>query len=121
MLAENQVPAVIAPQLAVSTRLPASTNPWHTVSVSLPGDGPQGQGQTIQVPALDASKGGTIDPSWDKHLPASLPRDVLEALERTGHIVQMHRELVPIRMNDGRQLVLPVEKVDIRYVGRPTY
>ena len=56
---------------------------------------------------------------WLEGLPAALPADVQRALERSGYRVYQTRELVPMGVEDGRQLVVPVDKVNIRYVGNP--
>ena len=65
--------------------------------------------------------GDKLGDSFLHDLPAALPPDVLQSLERTGHVVRQKRELLPLRMNDGRELVVPVDKVEVHYVGRPTY
>jgi hypothetical protein len=117
-LADAQLPSVPQRPVDVRPQPGAGNAAWHTVAVSLPG-GPQGQGQTIQLPALDG--GDKVDDAWLRNLPAALPPDVLQALQRTGHEVRQQRDLVPLRMNDGRELVVPVDKVEVHYVGRPAY
>ncbi|NQU23579.1 MAG: hypothetical protein HQ567_20040 [Candidatus Nealsonbacteria bacterium] len=56
---------------------------------------------------------------WLQSLPAALPADVQRSLEQTGYRVHQTRELVPMGIEDGRQLVVPVDRVNIRYVGNP--
>lgn len=56
---------------------------------------------------------------WLDRLPAAVPEDVQRALERSGYRVYQTRELVPMGVKDGRRLVVPVDKVNIRYVGNP--
>jgi hypothetical protein len=48
-----------------------------------------------------------------------VPADVLQAFQRMGHQVEQQRELVPVEMQDGRRLVVPVDKVEVHFVGRP--
>jgi len=71
-------------------------------------------GGGIRVPAVQRDK---LDSDWLQSVPPAVPDDVLEALNRTGHEVQQRRELVPMKMKDGRRLVVPVDQVDVHYVG----
>lgn len=84
--------------------------------VTLASDGQAGAEETIRLPAVQRD---AIDPKWFEKLPGAIPQDVLQAFQRTGHEVQQHRELVPVQMQDGRRLVVPVDKVEVHYVGRP--
>jgi hypothetical protein len=81
-------------------------------------EGPEGAAETIRLPAV---RRDTFDPQWIEGLPGALPPSVLAAFERTGHEVRQHRELLPVEMNDGRRLIVPVDRVDVHYVGRPAY
>jgi hypothetical protein len=110
------VPSVTATAAAGLRAVPApATGPggWQMVTVSMP-KGPQGGQEAIELPAVERD---SIDEAWLRNLPAAMPADVLQALERTGHRVQQHRDLVPVEMNDGRRLVVPVDRVEIHYVG----
>jgi len=92
----------------------ASNNgsPWHMVTLSVPGVEP-GKRQAIQVPAVERNN---IDDAWLNGLPG-LPPDVLQALQRSGHQVQQSRQLVPVPLEDGRRLVVPMDQIEVRYVG----
>ena len=91
--------------------------PWQRVRLSLP-DGPQGPGADIELPACEREQ---IDEAWLSSLPATMPPEVLQALQRAGYEVQRQQRLLPLPMEDGRRLVVPVERVNVRYVGRPSY
>jgi hypothetical protein len=91
------------------------TSPWQMVALSAP-DGPDGDRQTIRLPAVVRDQ---LDERWMESFPAAVPADVLRSLERTGHQVQQRRGLLPVQMKDGRQLVVPVDQVEVRFVGRP--
>ena len=82
--------------------------------VELPGT--DGQGRTIRLPAVERDR---IDESWLKSLPAPMSAETLERLKKAGLQVEQRRELLPLRMEDGRRLLVPVDNVDIRYVGNP--
>jgi hypothetical protein len=87
------------------------------VTVSQPASA-GGPGSSFSVPAVERDN---IDPQWLRSFPPAVPDDVLQAFHRTGHEVEQHRELVPVPMKDGRRLVVPVDQVDVHYVGNETY
>ncbi len=98
-----EVPAPVSPSDAPSER-------WQIVTVA----GPDGTSESIRLPAVERDR---IDRQWLDGIPTAIPEDVLQALQRTGHQVRRHRELVPLPMQDGRRLVVPVDQVDVHYVG----
>jgi hypothetical protein len=102
---------------ATPPKVDTPSNPWQLVSVSLPSNG-KTSGQSINVPALERDK---IDEKWLRGLPPAIPNNVLQALARTGHEIKQHRELVPVPLKDGRQLVMPVDQVEVHYVGNRSY
>lgn len=74
-------------------------------------------GEVIHVPVFD-------DSDADERLtfePSGIPADVRRTLERTGHRVEELRQLVPVSLQDGRQIVLPVEQYRIVPVVRKSY
>ncbi len=87
------------------------------VTVSAPA-GSAHAGSSLDIPAIERN---AIDPDWLRSLPSPVPDDVLQALNRTGHEVQQHRQFVPVPLKDGRRLIVPVDQVDIHYVGDETY
>jgi hypothetical protein len=89
------------------------SNPWRVVTVSSPSNG-QSPGQSFNVPAIERDN---IDEQWVRSLPPAIPEDVRRALNRTGHEILQRRELVPVPLKDGRQLVMPVDQVEVHYVG----
>ncbi len=93
----------------------APRSPWQMVTLAA--NGPDGdRGQTIHLPACEQQH---LDRHWPGGLPSALPCDLLESLQRAGYRVRRHRELLPVDMQDGRRLVVPVEQVEVEYVGRP--
>lgn len=91
-------------------------NPWHTVTVSDSSDG-RGPRRMMDVPAVERNN---IDEQWVRSVPAAIPDNVMQALHRTGHQVEQQRELVPVPLQDGRRLVMPVDRVNVHYVGNGT-
>jgi hypothetical protein len=108
-----------SPTLLAENKQPAgpSSGPWRTVTLSLPA-GPEGQSRSIELPAVERQD---IDEAWLQSLPPALPPDVIRALERTGYQFRQHRALVPLEMKDGRQLVVPIDQVEVHYVGNQAY
>ncbi len=82
------------------------SSPWRLV----------GNSQSIQLPATERE---TVDQRWLQNLPTAMPDDVLRELRRRGFQVQQRRGLLPLRMKDGRPLMVPVDEVDIHYVDNP--
>ncbi len=94
---------------------PQAENPWRTVRVSLPGRLGLGPHE-IELPVTEAER---LDESWFR--PAPLPAELCEGLRRLGYEIRQHRELVPAPLEDGRRVVMPVDQVEIRYVGNGPY
>jgi len=67
------------------------------------------------------AEGEDIDLQWLYRQPSALPRSVIEQIEHMGHEVNVVRELFPVRLRDGRQGIVPVDRVELRYVGNQTY
>jgi hypothetical protein len=51
----------------------------------------------------------------------ALADDLVEALEADGHRVNRRRQLVPVQLDDGRQMIVPIEGYRIVPVSRPSY
>lgn len=65
------------------------------------------------------------DPETATHLLSTqkpaLPDEVLELLTAEGHRIDRQPQLVPIQLDDGRQMMVPVEGYRIVPVNRPSY
>jgi len=110
---DEPTPDAPAPDVPLpSSDMPSS--PWQLVTLGSP-DGTSGG--SIQLPARQCDR---LDSNWADSVPQAMPEEVRRALERTGHHVRQRRELVPMEMEDGRNLVVPVDQVDVHYVGNPT-
>jgi hypothetical protein len=90
--------------------------PWRMVTLG-PSDG-QETAAGLRLPAVERQN---VDEAWLRNMPSAIPDEVLQALNRTGHQVQQRRELVPVPMKDGRRLVVPVDQVDVHYIGNGPY
>ena len=100
---------------ALTPEQPGPSDQWETVTLSTP-QVPGGAPETIRLPAVRRNE---LDRQWLDRMPGAVPADVLQAFQRMGHQVEQQRELVPVEMQDGRRLVVPVDKVEVHFVGRP--
>jgi hypothetical protein len=87
---------------------------WETVMLTP--TKPDGQAETFPVQAV---RRNTLDQAM-LDVPDVIPPELQRAFERSGHRVVQQREIVPVQMKDGRRLVVPVDHVEIHYVGRPS-
>ena len=92
-----------------------SLSPWEKVALTAPGA--DGKPHTFALPAVEGER---ITEAWLRDLPSPMSPAVLQALADSGQEVQQRRVLLPVQMQDGRRLVVPVDKVKIHFVGRPT-
>ncbi|MDR3621258.1 MAG: hypothetical protein P4L85_18040 [Paludisphaera borealis] len=75
--------------------------------------GPDGE-STADVPIL---AGPGLDSQWLMNQPMPVSDRERAALERQGYALDQERELVAMPLADGRQVVVPVDQVRLRYVG----
>jgi hypothetical protein len=104
---ENQIAAVTTAEKSVPAK-------WETLKVAVPS--PDGQGErTVEAPFVEG------DPAKMQALLADrrplLSEFELEALKETGHEVEQHRTFYPVQLEDGRQAVLPMDYVEVKYTG----
>jgi hypothetical protein len=105
------------PPGSVDSPGPVSPEIWQTVALPV-ADGSGGSTESVPLPARVADH---LDPQWLESFPPAMPRDVISALRESGHEVQQQRQLVPFPLQDGRRLVVPVDQVEVRYVGNAAY
>jgi hypothetical protein len=91
-----------------------ASSPWRVVTVS----NGQAPGSSFDLPAVEREN---VDQQWLQSVPAAIPENVLQALSRTGYQIQQQRELVPVPLQDGRRLMVPVDQVELHYVGNRAY
>ena len=89
-----------------------TTKPPSSIRLTLAGQG--NEQQSIDVPVVDDAR--QLQALFAKN-PDILPSYVRERIERSGHQIEQHRELLPIELNDGRQVIVPVDQLDVHYVG----
>ena len=92
---------------------PVKEQPWKMVFT----DEKDGQGQPIELPVYQVRH----DLRDLANLPAAIPPEVATALERSGHRIDRHRKIVPLRLDDGRHLMIPMEQVELQFVGNQEF
>jgi hypothetical protein len=103
-------PAIARPDVPLKTS-PALGGPL-VASVPVKG-GPLGSiSATLQFPVLpvDSSAGGTV---------SSVPDHVRRQWERRGYELVEERRYLPAKLPDGRQVMVPVNEVKMKFVGKP--
>jgi hypothetical protein len=87
--------------------------------VDVPGSqGPEGQRRPIPLLAVERDH---LDEDWLQSFALPVPPELVKQLSEVGLRLEQRRELLPYWMKDGRRLIVPVEEVEIRCVGRPTF
>ncbi len=86
--------------------------------VRINGRAPSGKPQSVRLPAIAQDR---LDHSWLKTMPSAIPAELVQQYQQAGHEVQTSRQLLPIRLSDGRKLVIPVDQLDVHYTSLPAY
>lgn len=90
---------------------------WEFVTLAV-GGGPSDGDRSIQLPCREAE---SLSENWLESYPAPLGPQAVQVLERMGLEVRQSRQATPVQMRDGRQLVVPVDRVELYYVGGQAY
>ena len=89
---------------------------WETVTLAADKSS-DGQPETFRV---RAQRRDALDQEMLENIPDAISPELQQAFEQSGHRVVQQREIVPVQMKDGRRLVVPVDHIEIHYVGRPS-
>ncbi len=73
-------------------------------------DGGEGTQREYDVPYFEVDQ---VSPRWLSQPPANVPTNVERALKRLGHEIRRSQRLVPATAKDGRQVMVPVEQIEI--------
>jgi len=81
-------------------------------------DGADDESQFGKVPVFESENG------WEKFLEddrPSLAPELVRMLEQRGHNVERQKQYIPVQLDDGRQIIVPVEGYQITPAGRRVY
>ncbi len=84
---------------------------WEYVTLAS-GTGRDGIPEVVRVPVVPLPPGIR---AWGQQSVSSIPEDIVQMLRRSGMEVSHSRRLVPLRMEDGRRVVIPVEQVELHH------
>ena len=73
-----------------------------------------GRPEEIQLPVVESSDPREV---WRALEQPAVSPPLRDALERLGHHVEEHRQLVPVSLRDGRQAIVPVDDIEIMPVS----
>jgi hypothetical protein len=68
----------------------------------------------LEIPVVETD---SFDPRWLQRPPSAIPQKLADALRRNGHIVEEQRLFVPVRLEDGRQAIFPLDQAEVRFAG----
>ncbi len=88
---------------------------WELVGIPVAYDD-----HTETVP-LPAQRSEHLEADWPASLPSAMPAEVVRRLLDAGHQIRFRRQVLPLEMNDGRTLLVPVDDYEIRFVGGAAY
>jgi hypothetical protein len=77
-----------------------------------------GERRSLRVPLVDA---GALDSKLGLEFQTGLPANVRHQLEQRGYEVQSKRRYAPLSLENGRQMIVPVEDTRIVPVSAPVY
>jgi len=75
-----------------------------------------GKQSEMQLPVVEVNSADDIARSLTT---SALPARIREAIERSGHRVVRQQQVIPVQLQDGRQLMMPVEEVRVVPIGGP--
>ena len=108
------------------TKLNPTERPPTEAPVNEPTTEPQRQAPTEAVAVRGGGELQVLpvaagsDP-WQHVSGSAIPPDVRRALERMGHRVESRRNLVTVPLSNGQEVIVPVEDVEVHYVGLRDY
>jgi len=76
--------------------------------------GPNGERQVVDVPLIEPER---MNAELFGQVGTQLPPEVVKILEQNGNRVVRQQRFMPVRLGDGRTVVVPVEQVEIRPLG----
>lgn len=100
------------PPSATSVK-PLEEPQWGTMTLAVDPNS-DGKPESLELPVV---RGPGINEQWVHDQPTAIPQEMLRALRSMGHEVQHQRQYYPFELRDGRRVLVPVDEVDVRYVG----
>jgi hypothetical protein len=80
--------------------------------------GADGQPQEMNLPVVN---GDVVDPALFLQRSATIPDDVVAAIEAAGHKIERRREFVRQRVGAEHEVVVPIDRVRVIPISQPMY
>ncbi len=77
-----------------------------------------GESSPIRVPIFNVSE---VSRQWAESEPMAIPPYIRDELVRRGHRVRQRRRFVPVQLEGGQQVVIPVDEADVQFVDHRSY
>ena len=106
-------PTSTAPEITLTSH----PQPIGNVQVEFTGNN-QSSAESMELPVYDYEG---VAEQWLTAYEPALSDQVVEALRSRGHEVRYEQKLIPFALDDGRQLVFPVEQYQITPVSLKAY
>jgi hypothetical protein len=74
--------------------------------------------ERVTVPIL---AGPGLDERWLKRQPSAVPKHLQREWERQGYEVEQHRRLVSVSVRGGPRVSIPVDEVELHFIGQRAY
>jgi hypothetical protein len=107
-------PKAVEPKAEEIKAVPQAEQVREVGSIDLV-DGSGGESPPRRIPIL---AGPGINERWLREQPPSVPDYVRARWERQGYQVEERRKLVSVTLEDGRRVSIPVDEVELDYVGQ---
>ncbi len=86
----------------------------ETLKVTIPSSNGESE-ETLELPLIEGDE-NALASLLTENRPV-LSEMALKTLKSTGHQVEQHRAYYPVQLDDGRQAVLPMDLVEVKYTG----
>jgi hypothetical protein len=75
----------------------------------------------VTTDAVPILVGAGVDEQWLRRQPPALPKSLKRQWERQGYRVEQRRRLVSMDLDGGQSVSIPVDEVELHYVGTRAY
>jgi hypothetical protein len=103
-----------SPKDANASNTDLQSGTFETLKVSLPAEDGESE-QALEVPLIEADQ-KSLASLLDDERPV-LSEVERKTLESTGHLIEQRRAYYPVQLQDGRQGVVPMDFVEVKYTG----
>lgn len=113
--AVNDPPVAIAPPAPVQPAPQAQLVGRNTLAGGLTLEGAGADRSALHVPVYT---GPDANEAWLRNLPAQVPAELQRLLQSSGRRVEVRREIIPIDLGDGQQVIVPVDELEVQIEPR---